>query len=200
MPSTKWLNIMAHTILSLPHSARMSATYSESWQLAMRKVFFLGQKMAMGELGPKYERGQGMAEKQAGLHRKKVQLYQECINILLHTQKQARGPKHFGGLQNGTVCKSIFQTWGNGIGKNIIANLYTEEKSITRNWNLLSWLICRDMQQSYCKFVHREVFSANTEQLTNLLTVEHLRNITSVILCTLPRVQSQNEIITHGEG
>ena len=115
-------------------------------------------------------------------------------------RKVEEGPKHFGGLQNGTVCKSIFQTWGNGIGKNIIANLYTEEKSITRNWNLLSWLICRDMQQSYCKFVHREVFSANTEQLTNLLTVEHLRNITSVILCTLPRVQSQNEIITHGEG
>ena len=156
--------------------------------------------MAIREVGPKYEQGQGMAEKQAGLHRKKVQLYQECINILLHAQKHARGPKHFGGLQNGTVCKSIFQTRGNGIGKIVIANLYTEEKSITRKWNMLSWLICQDMQQNYCKFVHREVFSANTEQLTNLLTVEHLRNITSVMLCTLPRVQSQNEIITHGEG
>ena len=88
--------------------------------------------MAMGELGPKSEKGQGMAEKQAGLHRKKVQLYQECINILLHRSAR-KGPKHFGGLQNGTVCKSIFQTRGNGIGKNVIANLYTEEKSITRN-------------------------------------------------------------------
>ena len=74
-----------------------------------------------------------MAEKQAGLHRKKVQLYQECINILLHAQKHARGPKHFGGLPNETVCKSIFQTRGNGVGKNVIANLYIEEKSIARN-------------------------------------------------------------------
>ena len=76
--------------------------------------------MAIREVGPKYEQGQGMAEKQAGLHRKKVQLYQECINILLHRSTR----------ENGTVCKSIFQTRGDGIGKNVIANLYTE-KSIT---------------------------------------------------------------------
>ena len=69
--------MMACTILSLLRAAWMSATYSESWQLAMGEDFFLGQKMAMGELGPKSEKGQGMAEKQAGLHRKKVQLYQE---------------------------------------------------------------------------------------------------------------------------
>ena len=147
MPSTKWLNMMARTILSLLRSARMSATYSDSWQLAIGEDFFLGQKMAIREVGPKYEQGQGMAEKQAGLHRKKVQLYQECINILLHRSTR----------ENGTVCKSIFQTRGDGIGKNVIANLYTE-KSITWNWNLLSWLICRDMQQSYCKFVHRKCF------------------------------------------
>ena len=76
--------MMARTILSLLRSARMSATYSDSGQLAIGEDFFLGQKMAIREVGPKYEQGQGMAEKQAGLHRKKVQLYQECINILLH--------------------------------------------------------------------------------------------------------------------
>ena len=86
--------------------------------------------MAIREVGPKYEQGQGMAEKQAGLHRKKVQLCQECINILLH-RSTCKGPKYFGGLQNGTVCKSIFQTRGDGIGKNVIANMYTEEKTIT---------------------------------------------------------------------
>ena len=70
--------MMARAILSL------AATYSDSWQLAMEEDFSLGQKMARREVGPKSEQGQGMAEKQAGLHRKKVQLYQECINILLH--------------------------------------------------------------------------------------------------------------------
>jgi len=63
----------------------------------------------MGEVGPKSEQGQGMAEKQAGLHRKKVQLYQECINILLHTQKHVRGPKHFRGLQMELCAKVYFR-------------------------------------------------------------------------------------------